>query len=163
MSCNPFKPKKAEWDKDFTRSKIVAKDPHSSPVYKAANPSAKNFNLFKVDGNLIHSTTQGKCDFLLIEFQRHQDPTKDCIALHSYFIELKGTDLKKATEQVYQSMLVLHPTIATSIPHARIVLKKVHTLAVNSSEVKRLTAFVKQKGGTYAQYSFNDNSTPEVL
>ena len=163
MSCNPFKPKLAEWDGDFQRSNIVARDTGAQHRFRATNPSAKHFNLFKIDGNIVTTATKEKCDFLLIEFSRNKNKELDCKPVHSYFIELKGSNLRKANEQVLQSIKDLYPSISTSIPHARIILKRINTLEINSIEEKKLIAYIKQRKGTHKQFIFNNNSDPEIL
>ena len=149
MSCNPFKSINAEWDRDFQRAKISFKDSGAPSQYQASNPDAKHFNLFRVDGYLINTATKGKCDFLLIEFRRHQDKKHDCVPLHSYFIELKGSDLRKANAQILQSIKDLHPAVGSSMPHARIVSNRINTLELNSPEERQLKTYLKRLKGAH--------------
>jgi hypothetical protein len=86
-------------------------------TYRYVNKSRQHVAKIKVDGGLVPSTDTKKCDWLLINWD----------SAHSFFVELKGCDVKKAIDQINATLDLLWADVKTmgiGIAHARIVLSK---------------------------------------
>lgn len=97
------------------RSIVVCKDKGKNR-YIYENQSNDFLSKYRIDGGLI--TNGAKCDFLLLNCNEEQ---------HSYFIELKGSDIIHAIEQIDRSIDILKPQLGDSKIFARIVLTRVNT------------------------------------
>ncbi len=76
------------------RERIVLEE--NKCKYIGINKSLKKFYNYKVDGDLISSNTKPeRCDFLVIFTSDDKDSDNK-----AYFIELKGTNISKALEQI---------------------------------------------------------------
>ena len=87
---------------------------------------------FKVDGEIFTGTVETRCDYLLLN-----DDTKT-----AYYIELKGSDLSKAIQQIENTIKLLSPSLPGYAVLRRIVY---HTGShnVHASEVLRWKARYK--------------------
>ena len=108
---------------------IVSRDQHNPQKHVANNNDLCKVYQYRVDGIII---TDGKsCDYLL------WNDVKNNI----YLIELKGSDLEYAVEQLEQTELVLKQRywqeIKDAIFYYRVVLNKVTTHALASNKVKK--------------------------
>ena len=91
MTCKPFD---NCFDFESQNIKIVTfTDMKSSTTYTYENNSLNTLTKYRVDGCLINDE-RPKCDYLLL----------NCSKKKSYFIELKGSDLIKAVEQINSSI-----------------------------------------------------------
>lgn len=134
MACKPY-----ENCFEFTgqENKIVTcTDAKSSTKYIYQNDSQDILSKYKVDGCLIDDE-DSKCDFLLL----------NCTKGISYFVELKGSDLIKAVEQIDRSINVLHKDFKEYSVEARIVLTRVNTTDLKSSKLIRLESRLKKLNG----------------
>lgn len=69
---------------------------------------------FKIDGEVFpKDTSPERCDYLLLNDE----------AKTSYYIELKGSDLEKAIEQIEGTIAMIAPSIPTYSVYRRIVYK----------------------------------------
>lgn len=93
----------------------------------AENPNGKNVRQFKVDGEVFPSGGNGpkRCDYLILD-----DSTR-----HAYYIELKGSDIRRAIQQVESSIAEINPSIGYEI-HSRIIFRT-FTQEAKSAEVLR--------------------------
>lgn len=93
----------------------------------AENPNGKYVRQFKVDGDVFPSGGSGpkRCDYLILD-----DSTR-----HAYYIELKGSDIRRAIQQVESSIAEINPSIGYKI-HSRIIYRT-FTQEVKSAEVLR--------------------------
>lgn len=91
-----------------------------------------------IDGGLIKSSEKKKADYMVI----------NCDKKTSYIIELKGCDLVKACSQILSTVNEIKHYIDGSVINARIILTRVISPSLNSSEQKKLQKFCKDKGGT---------------
>lgn len=99
------------------------------------NPKEKLIIAYHVDGCLIK---QGKCcDYLVII-------TEDRVA---HFIELKGTDIEKAVEQLNISIDQLLSALKGNKINAWIVSSRVKTPAIKSTKIMKLQKKLKQLNG----------------
>ena len=67
---------------------------------------------FIVDGGLIDSVDQEKCDYLMM--------FPDCVK--AFFIELKGQGWEKAVSQLVNTVRILYPAMSNYTPHLRAVV-----------------------------------------
>lgn len=118
------------------RSILSFRDKGHSTEYRYINQSFNHLAKYRVDGGLI-SDNGAKCDYLLLNCERK----------HSYFIELKGSDLIRAVEQINRSIDELKNNLPDFTFSARIVLTRVNTIALKSVEILRLSKKVKLLGG----------------
>jgi hypothetical protein len=134
MACKPYEScfEFAEENKKI----VVCKDVKSSTKYIYQNDSLDILSKYKVDGCLIDDE-DSKCDFLLL----------NCTKEISYFLELKGSDLIKAVEQIDRSINLLHKDFKGYSVEARIVLTRVNTTDLKSSKLIRLESRLKKLNG----------------
>ena len=134
MACKPFK---NCFEFIEQKNKIVTcTDKISSTRYIYENDSLDELSKYNVDGCLINDDNS-KCDFLLL----------NCTKQISYFIELKGSDLIKAIEQIDRSIDILHKNFETFSVEARIVLTRVNTIDLKSVKLIRLESKLKKLNG----------------
>jgi hypothetical protein len=125
------------------RKDVSITDKGSKVKYVYENKSSDFLSKYKVDGGLI-SDDGLKCDYLLL----------NCNRLRAYFIEIKGTDLIHAIEQIDRSIDLLKPAISKFAVFARIVLNRVSTPNFKSNpKYLRLEKKVKTLNGNLKQQS----------
>lgn len=120
---------------------VVFKDNKVSRKYIGKNPAQKELIGLRVDDCLIFEGQ--KCDYLLINVN---DKTL-------YFIELKGSDLVKAIDQIDRTLDILLPKIEHQTVHGRVVLSRVSTPDLVSSRYIKLKKRLKDLNGTLEQKS----------
>lgn len=123
------------------RSRAVFKDAKVSREYIGKNINKKELKGLRVDDCLIIDGQ--KCDYLLININ---DKTL-------YFIELKGSDLIKAIDQIDRTLDILLPKFEHQAVHGRVVLSKVNTPNLVSSRYIKLKKRLKDLNGTLEQKS----------
>lgn len=134
MACKPY-----ENCFEFAeqKSKIVTCiDAKSSTKYIYENDSLDKLTKYRVDGCLINDD-DSKCDYLLL----------NCTKEVSFFVELKGSDLIKAVEQIDRSIDILHKDFKEYSVEARIVLTRVNTTDLKSTKLIRLESKLKKLNG----------------
>lgn len=83
--------------------------------HRAHNPDNDSIRQFKLDGEVFPLKAEPqRCDFLLL------NDTKKT----AYFIELKGTQAKKAIEQIETSIGEINPSIPTYKIFRRIITRR---------------------------------------
>jgi hypothetical protein len=91
---------------------------------------------YRVDGNLIKEGK--KCDFLLLNCEKRK----------AYFIELKGSNLHRAIDQINQTIDLLQSSIKDDFAiYARIVLTRVNTINLEDLKYKNLNKKVENLNG----------------
>jgi hypothetical protein len=141
MSCNPFGTQYLYSWGDNRKNIVISDSP--STKYVGENSQRKEFSLFRIDGYVIPSPTQLKCDYLLIR----------CVDSNCFFIELKGSDLAHASNQILESIRHLRGLLSGHIFNARIVLTKIPAPALRNSNYLKLKQLVESMGGTLIQKS----------
>jgi hypothetical protein len=134
MACKPY-----ENCFEFAeqRNKIVTcTDRKSCTKYIYENDALDIISKYRVDGCLIVDL-DSKCDYLLL----------NCTKEISYFVELKGSDLMKAVEQIDRSIDILHRDFKEYSVEARIVLTRVNTTDLKSAKLIRLESKLKKLNG----------------
>ncbi|GHV21179.1 hypothetical protein FACS189428_1170 [Clostridia bacterium] len=113
--------------------KIICKEKRSKYTYE--NRSLDQITKYRVDGNLI---SEGKkCDFLLL----------NCEKKKAYFIELKGSDLHQAIDQITTTIDMLKNSLSDFTICARIVLTRVNSTCLEDLKYKTLKKKVKELNG----------------
>lgn len=118
---------------------VVCRD-KGKTQYIYENQSNNFLSKYRIDGGLI-ADDGAKCDFLLL----------NCNKQHSYFIELKGSDIIHAIEQIDRSIERLKSQLAGSKIFARIVLTRVNTTELRNPKYLRLEKKVKSLNGNFKQ------------
>ena len=95
------------------------------------NTNSHAIRHFKVDGDVLEPNSQEeRCDYLLLN-----DTDR-----YAYYIELKGSDLEKATRQIDNSVRLLHSGIQNYTVFPRIIYRSgthdIHGSAVTKWKVK---------------------------
>lgn len=93
----------------------------------AENQNGKYVRQFKVDGEVFPSGGNGpkRCDYLILDDTGKQ----------SYYIELKGSDIPRAIQQIESSIAEINPSIGYDI-HCRVIFRT-STHEVKGAEVLR--------------------------
>jgi hypothetical protein len=117
-------------------------------TFRLINDTGYKITVFKVDPCLIKDNKEKKCDYLSIV-----DKKQECLA---YFIELKGTGLTDAINQILNSIDILYKSVNEHKIYGRIVGKRV-TPNIKSRRA-RLDEKLKQFGG-----DLKIASAPELL
>ncbi len=134
MSCKPYDAC-FEFTKQANRI-VTCADVKSATKYIYENNSLDELSKYKVDKCLINDNGS-KCDFLLF----------NCKKKISYFIELKGSDLIKAVEQIDRSIDMLHKDFNNYSVEARIVLTRINTTDLINIKLIRLQRKLKKLKG----------------
>lgn len=120
-------------------AQIVSRDKGNPQYHKGNNADKAYVTHYQIDGVVIKEG--GRCDYLLI----NED------ARVAYLIELKGSDLVKAAEQIERTERVLKKELSKYQLQYRIVANKCKTQAVASSAYRkyqiRWKGRLKQKAG----------------
>jgi hypothetical protein len=116
------------------RRKNVAID-EGGRTYRASNDGNNLLTCYRIDGGLI---TEGKrCDFALSVRE----------AGKIYFIELKGTDISHAAEQIQSTIATFSAKLKKSIVFGRIVCSRVSHPRIRRPALVRLEQLVAQTTG----------------
>lgn len=118
------------------RSIAVVSDKKSSTVYRYINENLSHLAKYRVDGGLIGDNGP-KCDYILLNCEKQK----------SFFIEIKGSDLARAVEQIDRSIDLLKPSLRNFAIYARIVLTRVNTTDLRSIAFLKLEQKVNKLNG----------------
>ena len=116
------------------KRKIVTLEERKGRKYIATNVSNSTLTLYTIDGCVVK--TGNRCDFLLVKEKTD-----------SYFIELKGSDLGHAVEQIDTTINQLADELLGNV-HGRIVLSRAKTPDLKSSSLIKLELKLKRLGGS---------------
>jgi len=123
--------------------KIVSfKDRGHSTEFRYSNLSSNHLAKYRVDGGLI-TDNGAKCDYLLLNCEKKQ----------SYFIELKGSDIIRAIEQIDRSIDLLKNSLPDFAFFARIVVTRVNTTNLKNSKLLKLDKKVNFLKGNLKKHS----------
>ena len=139
-NCNSFN-SNFEFQHD-NRKTVSFKDSGHPTEYRYNNQSANHLAKYRVDGGLI-SDDGAKCDYLLLNCEQKQ----------SYFIELKGSDIIRAIEQIDRSIDILRDDLPDFAFFARIVLTRVNTIDLKNTKLLKLEKKVKSLNGNFKKQS----------
>lgn len=107
ININGYKPRRSGIYRLFTST-----ENHCTHI--AENPNGKYVRQFKVDGDVFPSGGSGpkRCDYLILN-----DTDR-----HAYYIELKGSDILRAIQQIESSIAEINPSIGYEI-HCRVIFR----------------------------------------
>lgn len=106
-------------------AQVVSRDKGNPQYHKGYNSEKKYITHYRIDGVVINSGN--RCDYLLIN-------EEDKIA---YLIELKGSDLVKAAEQLEATENALRQELSGYSLQYRIVANKCRTQEIRSSAYRK--------------------------
>ena len=118
------------------RAIITCMDKGSKTKYVYNNNDSNFLSKYRVDNGLI-ADSGVKCDYLLLNCDKKQ----------SYFIELKGSDINHAIDQIDRSIEILKSTLLDFAFFARIVLTRVNTTNLIDSKYRKLEKKVNTLNG----------------
>ena len=104
---------------------IVSKDRKSAVKHIAHNREASDVSHYRIDGEVIKEGI--RCDYLLLN-----ETKKD-----AYFIELKGSDISHALEQLDETAKKLSSELAGYTLYFRIVANRINTQAIRDTKYHR--------------------------
>lgn len=121
------------------RKQIVLKDAGRAAEYRGLNNNQLDVTAYRIDGGIIKDNSIKKCDFGLYI------PSLESIRL----IELKGSDINAAVDQITTTYRKLDLTKIAGISriYGRIVLTKVNTPSIRSTNYVRLKKLLIRSGG----------------
>ena len=128
-------PDKSYIEVDDRRSVIVLKEKGERRKYQANNNSHEQVIVYRIDGGVIRKDSELKCDYALLTESNTL-----------YLVELKGADYDHAVRQILNTIKLLKPDVKTL--NARVVLSKVKTPNILSTDEKQLTRILRQRKGT---------------
>lgn len=123
-----------------SRPLVVLDDKKGGKVsYRGENEDRKELIVYKIDDGIMKDNPGIKCDYGLY--------TTSSGVIR--FIELKGSDLDKAHQQIIRSIRYILNDSVTGINkvHGRIVLSKERVPNIKSNYEKQLEKILKQKNG----------------
>ena len=136
---------------DIRQKIIVCKDKGNPQQYIAYNDDENEVYEYRIDGYVIKTDDGKKCDFLLWNEEKK----------NVYFIELKGSDLSKAVEQIEETERVLKERYKVLFRKMnlfyRVVLNRTPTHKLDSSRVKHF------KMAHPKQYIFKTNTIEDHI
>lgn len=125
---------------------VSLREPGENRTYKLHNKSEKEIVVYKIDGGLINDENVLKCDNGIYT-------ENDWM----FLIELKGTDLSHALDQINSTIDILlkRPNKKVKKLNARIVLSKVSVPRISASKENKLKQLLHKSygGGDYKKQS----------
>lgn len=121
-------------------AQIVSKDKGNPQYHKGINTGKRYVTHYKIDGVVIKAGS--RCDYLLMNEETQI----------AYLIELKGSDLVKAAEQLEATENALRRELSAYTLQYRIVANKCKTQEVHSSAYRKYQ--VRWKGQLIQKTSF---------
>ena len=126
-------------ESDGQHSIVQVSDKGSPCKWKGMNSKKKRVIKYRVDGGVITSKAESKCDYAV-----HVEG--DDI----YLIELKGSNYNHALEQIDSTLdkLIVAPNVETSSVNGRVVLTKVKVPDIKYSKELSLKKKLKKLNGS---------------
>ena len=128
------------------RKEVSLRESGENRTYKLHNNSGKEIVVYKIDGSLVNDNNVLKCDYGIY--------TEDDWL---FLVELKGTDLNKALDQINSTINILlkRPSIKVKKLNARIVLSRVCFPKITATKEKILMQLLHKSygGGDYRKQS----------
>ena len=129
MICriNEYQPYRAGKHSVFTSSE-------NGCIHRGKNTSQCEVRQFQIDGGVFTDETTPRCDYLLLN-----DDLRT-----SYYIELKGSDLPKAIEQIENTITMIRP----SIPEYRVFRRIIYRTGSHRIRESKVVFWQKKHGNT---------------
>ena len=106
-------------------AQIISRDKGNPQYHRGINNARAYVTHYKIDGTVIKSGN--RCDFLLMNEEKKV----------AYLIELKGSDLVKASQQLEAAERVLQQELSDYTIQCRIVANKCNTQEIHSSAYRK--------------------------
>lgn len=131
MNINDYTPRRSGTYAEFVSSENGCK-------HIGRNVSGHEIRQFKIDGEVIAKNSgAARCDYLLLN-----DDAKS-----AYYIELKGSDLEKAIQQIESTVQLFQTSLPDYTPYRRIIYfsgtTDIRGSAVQRWKAKHRTAVIK--------------------
>ena len=117
------------------QEKIVCRDKGESRIYRALNLDGCRVTQYQIDGCVIREASM-RCDILLMNEDKR----------NAYLIELKGSDIEHAIEQLEATAQRLHNELKPYRVKYRLVHSRAKTHAINSTRFKKFCQRHSQRG-----------------
>ena len=137
MSCQHFKENHPNCT-ECNRNPIINAAENRSK-YSLLNPKRREVCKIRVDGCVITQVDGKQCDYLFLA----------CDTSIVFFVELKGSDLSHAIDQINQSIDLLAANLGGSAINARVVLSKTQTPDLRTPKYKKFKQKIHGLGGTF--------------
>lgn len=132
VDINSYKPYRAGTHSVFTSTE-------NNCTHKGKNVSRCEVRQFKIDGDVFKDGDAQRCDFLLLNDDKRT----------SYYIELKGSDLPKAINQIERTVAVISPSLPNYKIFRRIVYRtgthRIHESKVVLWKKENRTALIRER------------------
>ena len=153
-TCREFQENHPNCTHCSRRKQILVEENKRKYILK--NPSGKQVCRVRVDGCVIKSQNQRKCDYLVIICKSEDEVNNNHVSSGEdlYFIELKGKHLLDAVEQLTQTIEYFKAQFTGKV-FARVVLSKSPDVksTQNSAKVSKLRKLLKKYRGDFAYSS----------
>ena len=113
---------------------IVSRDKRTRREHRAVNPDSCHVSQYNIDGNVV-SDSSIRCDYLVMNEDRR----------NAYLIELKGSDIEHALDQLEVTAERLQKQLQGYCIRYRLVCSRVRTQAIRSIKYRK---FCKKHNGT---------------
>jgi hypothetical protein len=147
-NCKTLQEKHPKCVACHSEKEMVVKEKGKRYVLK--NPNRKKVCRVRVDNCLIVSQSEKKCDFLILTCD--PDSPKDI-----YLIELKGSSLIEAIEQLNKTIEYFKPYISGRV-FARIVVSKAPSPELRSPKLLKLKKLLRDQYGGGLAYGTREYS-----
>lgn len=127
---------------------IVSRDVGTKREHRAINKNICRVSKYKIDGDVIRDTSI-RCDYLVMN-----DDFKE-----AYLIELKGSDIEHALEQLEATANRLQNELRAYYVKYRIVCSRARTQAIRSNKYKRF----QQKHNRPNEFICRENQIEESI
>jgi len=133
MNINDYTPRRSGTYAEFVSSENGCK-------HIGRNVSGHEIRQFKIDGEVIAKNSgSARCDYLLLN-----DDAKS-----AYYIELKGSDLEKAIQQIESTVQLFQTSLPDYTPYRRIIYfsgtTDIKGSAVQRWKAKHPTAIIRRR------------------
>ena len=123
------------------KSIVTITDQKSNSKFLYKNQSSDRLSKYRVDNCLIILGL--RCDYLLLNCDKRQ----------SFFVELKGSDLISAVDQIDKTIDTLRDSLSGFSIHGRIVLTRVNTIDLINVKYLKLEKKIKNLKGDLRKQS----------
>lgn len=129
-------------------SRPIVRLEENGMTYIGLNKNRRRILRYSVDGGLISSATK-RCDKAAY-LPADQNLKKSEVV---YLVELKGSDLKKAAQQISQTIITLGHLLDGCEVHGRAICTRIPTPDIRSSEIIKLERDLAKMNGTFRKSS----------
>lgn len=127
---------------------IVSKDSGQRREHRATNASRCRVSHYQIDGYVVQDDSI-RCDFLLM----NDDKTD------AYLIELKGSDIEHALEQLEATAIQLKEELHGYTVKYRLVHSRAKTQAMRGIKFKKF----KQRHSKVGEFAYKENLLEEII